>query len=126
MLRRALMYACELQHAQPRAPARLHTREDTSRGQGSPLRQQTSSDEYNLASPMPGVAQSSTPVVGLPQPQGPGPVQAHAKRNLTVQVFLHCARIDVSSLLDNSTQQSACKRFLVFLQNKKTVHLSLL
>lgn len=98
MLRRALMYACELQQAQPRAPARLHAPSGATDGQGSPLRQQTSTDEYSLASPTPAPVDSSASAAGSAQAAAaPAVVKPRVRRNLTVQVFLHCARIDVSA-----------------------------
>lgn len=92
MLRRALMYACELHQAQPRAPARLHAPRTPLHRQGSVPRQQSSSDEYPQEAPVTGPNQAS--VASAPAPAVPA--KPSVKRNLTVQVFLHCARIDVS------------------------------
>ena len=90
MLQRALKYACELQQAQPRAPAHLHALRPSPHCQGSAPRQQTSSDEYPQETPVTDpsqAAKASAPAV---------PAKPSVKRNVTVQVFLHCARIDVS------------------------------
>ena len=104
MLRRALMYTCELQQAQPRAPARLHVPR-TGLPHPQPVLQQATLDEHTLRSSM--LASDHGPAsptghlpAGSSQAQAAGPASAkpRVQRNLTGQVFLHCARIDVGSL----------------------------
>ncbi len=109
MLRRALMYLCELRQAKPRAMASHHaTRADPS----LPLQHRPHPYAADSTSDAAGVDLSQTAagkVIGATTAspwsgRTSGDKLAKAvhttagkpKRNLTMQVFLHCARIDVS------------------------------
>lgn len=106
-LRRALMYACELRQAKPRALGNPHNTPADPNMQASRLQPTLSATgsmmvppEARLSGgPGPGIAagRASLDAPALQHLQG-RPVKSSAaksKRNLTVQVFLHCARIDV-------------------------------
>lgn len=107
-LRRALMYACELRQAKPRALGNpLNTPADPSM-QASRLQPTLSATGSMMMSPdvrlsgatglgsAAGRASLDAPAPQHLQSRTAKSSAAKSKRNLTVQVFLHCARIDVS------------------------------
>ena len=109
MLRRALMYACELREAKPRT-------------MGSPQPSPADSTLPTPLRPHPYAADTTSRVAGLDMgvtaasrmfgettagrtsgetsavAKAVNAAAAKSRRNLTMQVFLHCARIDVSPL----------------------------
>ena len=115
MLRRALMYACELRQAKPRALGHPHITPTDPNMQVSKLQPTLSATSSMMMAPdaaqaanarLPGgtgsgIAAGRVPVEAsasaLQQSKAVRSIAAKSKRNLTVQVFLHCARIDVSS-----------------------------
>ena len=116
MLRRALMYVCELRQAKPRVPGYPHAPADPVLHTAK-LHQTMDSDAINNSMSVPELAQATSNRLSGASAAGsragrvsletaPGAAQskavqgaaAKAKRNLTMQVFLHCARIDVSPL----------------------------
>ena len=116
MLRRALMYACELRQAKPRALTHPHHNapadpnmqafklQPTLSATGSMMMAPDAAQTANARLPGgtgSGIAAGRVSVdASASAPQQSKAVRstaAKSKRNLTVQVFLHCARIDVSS-----------------------------
>ena len=115
MLRRALMYVCELRQAKPRALGHPHNTPADSNMQASKLQLTQSATGSMMMAPSAAQAANARLPGGLGSGSAAGRVSvdasasapqqskavkssaAKSKRNLTVQVFLHCARIDVSS-----------------------------
>lgn len=112
MLRRALMYACELQQAQPRTHSASYSRSPAAtvprsspasgRSAGATLPGPASTASTLAPEQQKGLSSSSADATpgGFQQAVvAPAAAEAKplAKRNLTMQVFLHCARIDVSA-----------------------------
>lgn len=115
MLRRALMYACELRQAKPRALPYPHNTpadpdmqafklQSTLSATGSMMMAPDAAQAANARLPAGTGSGSAAGRVSVdasasaPQQSKAGKISAAKfKRNLTVQVFLHCARIDVSS-----------------------------
>lgn len=104
-LRRALMYACELRQAKPRTMSRTQLPSADLTAGPSGLWTQTASGD--IPGPTSGSVMAQAPrLSGASAAElqaarssadaGRLQAQAKAKRNLTVQIFLHCARIDVS------------------------------
>ena len=111
MLRRALMYLCELRQAKPRAMASHHAaRADPSlplqhRPHPHPADSTTDATGVDLSQTAAGRvfgATTASPWSGRTSGDKAAMTKAvhttagKPKRNLTMQVFLHCARIDVS------------------------------
>lgn len=115
MLRRALMYACELRQAKPRALGHPHSTPADSNMQAFKLQPTQSATGSMMMAPDAAQAASARLPGGAGLGSAAGRVSvdafasapqqskavkssaAKSKRNLTVQVFLHCARIDVRS-----------------------------
>ena len=102
MLRRALMYVCELQNAKPRtAGSAQRVSADPSMPPSSslPLRKSSSImaglDMAHTAAQWAGRVSAETAHMQT-QAKPVATAVAKFRRNLTMQVFLHCARIDVS------------------------------
>ena len=110
MLRRALMYVCELRQAKPRALGHPHNAPADPNMQASKLQRTPSAGGNIMMAPdapqaagtrlswasTRGSAAGSASVEAV-QGKALKGAAARSKRNLTVQVFLHCARIDVRS-----------------------------
>ena len=111
MLRRALMYLCELRHAKPRAMASHHaaradpslplqhrphyySAESTSDAAGVDLSQTAAGKVFGATTANPWSSRTSGDKTAVAKPVHT--TAGKPKRNLTMQVFLHCARIDVS------------------------------
>lgn len=111
MLRRALMYLCELRQAKPRATASHHAiradpslplqhrphpyaAESTSGAAGADLSQKAAGKVFGATTASPWSGRTSGDKTAVAKPVHT--TAAKPKRNLTMQVFLHCARIDVS------------------------------
>lgn len=129
MLRRALMYVCELRQAKPRALGHPHTPADPTL-QSAKLQQTMHGNDISSSMSVPDLAQATSARLsgssaagsragrvsletapGAAQSKAGQGVAAKAKRNLTMQVFLHCARIDVSfplSFHHNMGSQLCC------------------
>ena len=123
MLRRALMYLCELRQAKPRAMASHHAaRADpslppqhrphpyaadaTSDAAGIDLSQTAAGKVFGATTTSPWSGRTSgdkTTVTKAVHTTAGKP-----KRNLTMQVFLHCARIDVSTCIHVCLHARSC------------------
>ena len=120
MLRRALMYVCELRQAKPRGLGSPHTTSPDPNLLSSTLRpraygadsgsniagadlSQTAARRYSgegtEAQWAGRVSEETTGMQAKPVSSAAG----KHKRNLTIQVFLHCARIDVSPPISSCT-----------------------
>ena len=129
MLRRALVYLCELRQAKPRALSYPHSipgdlNLHPAKHQQTPNEPDVTSSGSMLlpdAAPAAGGRLSGLAAVGSRTGQvsveaataaAQGKVvkgaAAKAKRNLTMQVFLHCARIDVSAPVPDSQCIQSC------------------
>ncbi|KAL0042783.1 hypothetical protein WJX79_011021 [Trebouxia sp. C0005] len=110
MLRRALMYLCELRQAKPRATASHHAiradpslplqhrphpyaAESTSGAAGADLSQKAAGKVFGATTASPWSGRTSGDKTAVAKPVHT--TAAKPKRNLTMQVFLHCARIDL-------------------------------
>ncbi len=121
MLRRALMYLCELRQAKPRTMASHHAAradpslppqhrphpyaaDSTSGAAGVDLSQTAAGRVFGATTASPWSSKTSGDKTAMTK--AVHTTAGKPKRNLTMQVFLHCARIDVS--LHFSTCLPAC------------------
>ena len=126
-LRRALMYVCELRQAKPRTLAQRHGSADLNAYASGLWTQATALDTagsvMGTGFPQTAAARMSNAVPGqqradgvtgeaskAPQNKPGSPAAAKSQRNLTVQIFLHCARIDVSHIALAACGRSASQQ----------------